>query len=949
MKLYEASAGTGKTHKIVELYVEALDPRQLVVTFTKAAAAELRDRIRQRLAQEHPERLADFAHAEITTIHGFCGRLLAQYSAECGHPPDLVQVADASAALENFVADFWVREAAALQPLLDKQFSLRRLQAVARAAIEHPRATIAPAGGPRGELLTRLAEQARMEVPARLVARGEITFDGLLRAVHQALESPALCEALRQRYSHVYIDEFQDTDPVQWAIFQRVFEGRMTLIADPKQAIYSFRQADVFTYQRATQGAERAQLDTNFRSDRPLVQTLNGLFGRPGVFTHPTLEATPVQAHYDARVDGAPLRVRWLPRDDGKRYLDKRDAIDRVAGDVAADICVSGVAAKDCAVLTRSHAQAEAVRIALSRVGLAAIVRDQSDVFASAAATDWRRVLQAVAEPSSSGTVKAALATRLIGLRARPLAGLDDAAWGQWAERLRDWSNRWTHSGPLAVLYAVLDAPTQARLLGQAGGARYLTDLRHVAELQQAQTSAPAQQIEWLAARARDPSAQLRVEDDGDAVTIATVHASKGLAYPFVWVPFAWTAPRPVEPPEPVVYHRDNGLVLDLDPGDAACRQATAERAAEEMRLLYVAATRARHRLVLYWATAEGAQLSPLRDLLLPNAPLRSDSQIAAELGEWRRIAQVERIEPRAATAPATSAPALHLRAVSPPPDDPTWRRTSFSGLTRAAHGAPAEVEPDESLSERVPLARFIAGAQIGTLIHEVLEHVDFADPASVAAEVANSVSSHGLPLDRQTQLSSALQGVLQTKLNADFALCDVTVRLDELGFHLPVRGGFAAGAPVSPAALAETMRAHPGPALPADYPDRLATLPTEPFRGFLSGAIDLSFAHDGRWYLADYKSNHLGDTFGDYTPAALGAAVSAAHYVLQYHLYAVALHRYLRWRVPDYTYDTHFGGVYYLFLRGMSPHLGPRTGVFFDRPPAALVEGWSALLEAAP
>ena len=233
-----------------------------------------------------------------------------------------------------------------------------------------------------------------------------------------------------------------------------------------------------------------------------------------------------------------------------------------------------------------------------------------------------------------------------------------------------------------------------------------------------------------------------------------------------------------------------------------------------------------------------------------------------------------------------------------------------------------------------------------------MLEQHDVTQPAALRPLVRRTLAAYGFDAERwEAPLAAALQAVLETPLAVDGAtlrLADVgpADRLAELRFELPLCGGLDARGDdaLTPASLARAFGDHPGGAMPAAYADRVAALGFGALRGFLTGAIDLVARHEGRWYVVDYKSNRLGAAADDYAAAPMAAEMSGAHYYLQYHLYVLALHRYLAWRLPDYDYDRHFGGVLYLFVRGMTPDGEPGRGVFLDRPPRARVEALAAL-----
>jgi exodeoxyribonuclease V beta subunit len=406
-----------------------------------------------------------------------------------------------------------------------------------------------------------------------------------------------------------------------------------------------------------------------------------------------------------------------------------------------------------------------------------------------------------------------------------------------------------------------------------------------------------------------------------------------------------------------------------------------AERAArsESLRLAYVALTRARHKTVVCWGVFR-QRTSPLGHLLHPPAAddARSAGQKLYALDDARILADLDRLT-------AESGGTIRVNEVDTDAGIPfadrdapkrplaakilgrrlerSWRSSSFSALAAseaavsvpAAEGRDVDEEADGPLpslergpvEEPVTLHAFPRGARAGDLVHHVLEHLDFsADPAAIGASVRTSFERYGFDLSLEETLSRAISEVLATPLGSGGArLRDLTAdrRLSELEFVFPVAAG---GGLLRPETLAAVIDRHRIDAIDPAYPARVARLGFEPLTGFLRGFIDLVFEHDGRVFVADYKSNHLGPKASDYRPERLAEAMAHHHYHLQYLIYCVAVHRYLGLRSADYDYDRDFGGVFYLFLRGMHPRTGASRGVFAARPSRALIESLGTVLD---
>jgi exodeoxyribonuclease V beta subunit len=1059
----EASAGTGKTHTITQLAVRAvaLDglplDRLLAVTFTRAATGELRERIRARLARserllregrtadgdavdallaegtedEVRERcgrlrraLADFDAATIVTLDGFAFAVLGTLGVAGDLDPDPRVVEEVDDLREQVVLDLHLLRFRS-RPRL---FGLKEARAVVRRATELPEAVLRPADTrdftSRPETLARLAERARTELGDRKRRARLLTFDDLMLRLRAALRSEdgeALCARLRDQWSLVLVDEFQDTDPVQWEVLEQAFAGpgsatRLVLIGDPKQAIYAFRGADVRAYLRAlgTAGTVR-ELRTNWRSDAPLIAAHDALLG--GVqLGSPEIPYRTVEAHFGRpRLHRAPERAalafrvvdRGHPAIEQTRYgyvqVDSGRAM--VARDCAAQIAellASGaeieppdeprraVRPEDVAVLCRKSRNAQAVQDELAALGVPAVLGGAGSVFATAAATDWLRLLEALERPGWEGAARLAALTPFLGWDAARLcaASPDDleavhAKLHAWARVLR---------GPgVAALHATITAEEglPRRVLATRGGERALTDLRHVAELLHREGTSGAlgatALATWLRRRIReartgeeDRERTRRLESDRRAVQLLTVHGAKGLEFGVVHLPDLWDVTT-ARSGAPVAFHDGGRRVLDVSlegrEHHAALGAWRAEERAEELRLLYVALTRARHQAVVWWAGAAAASGAPLTRLLLDRRPdgalgpgpdrTPADAAMLGALEELASscpeisVATVETTDPPRYAEPPAAPAELAARRFDRPIDH-AWRRTSYSALaagareTRVAVGT--EVE-DDLLADEPPedellgaeggsaLATMPGGRDVGTVVHRVLERADLAAgdlEGELERELTEATARSGVELGPLDAVAADLAIALRTPVLDGRAVTATEDRLDELVFELPLAGGDVPAGDVTLGRLAAALHEHLAEGDPVRaYADVLAQPGLgPPFRGFLTGSIDLvaRWEHDGvrRYALYDYKTNRLPS----YEPSALHAEMAEAHYWLQALIYLVALHRHLRAREPGYDADRQLAGAAYLFLRGM-----PEAGVVTWSPSGALLDALSEVL----
>jgi exodeoxyribonuclease V beta subunit len=1077
----EASAGTGKTWTIAALATRyaaeghATLSELMLATFSRAATQELRERVRERFAstaralardadsgadsedplvrhlrdcdgeelQRRRHRLAralsEFDAATIATTHSFCQQVLDGLGMAGDAEPGVTLVESTDDLLREVVDDVFLR-AFGTPGAPPPQLSAGDARAVARAATSDPHARLEPADADPGTgpgQRYRLAREARAELERRKRRLGVRDFDDLLVLLREVLadpeRGPAACARLRARYRVVLVDEFQDTDPVQWEILRRAFHGVTTLvlIGDPKQAIYAFRGAEVLSYLAAREDADQVEtLGTNWRSDPGLLRALDHVYG-DAALGDPRIVARPVEAaQRRPRLDGiAPLRLRVVPRTDagplGRSGLPSVGTLrPRVAADVADQVVrlLDGQAGLsldeprpvrpgDLAVLVRTNAQASLVREALAQADVPCVMSSSSSVFATASARDWLWLLQAMEQPHRAGRVRLAALTPLLGWTATALDAAGDDALDEVGAAVRAAAVRFEQAG-LAAAFERLAAQTglEARVLATEAGERRLTDLRHVGQaLHRAaveESLGLSALVTWLGERVEDPHSgsaaerSRRLESDAAAVQIVTVHASKGLEFPVVLVPYGWDAARPSTPATLRLHDAAGQRVLDVGgqhgPGwPERKQQAEAEDDGEELRLLYVALTRAQCAVVAWWAPSSGTGRSALNRLLLGREG-RSTQTTAVRPPEdepalarltawgWPDEITVEPVDPAQGlrwAPPAQATPALEAARFTRNLDW-AWRRTSYSALTSTAHDAPdvgSEPEQPERTDEperadeaaavevggsgtegspRGPLSPMNdlpAGAAFGTLVHEVLEVVDTAstDLAEELLRCCRRVVARRLsPVDPQA-LAQALLPVLHTPLPVgtlgSVAPAD---RLSELDFELPLSGGDTPSAVQARLGdIAGLLRAHlPADDLLAPYADLLETVSAPPLRGYLAGSIDAVLRLPGPSYVVvDYKTNRLGRgelTAGHYTREAMAAEMLRAHYPLQALLYAVALHRFLRWRQPGYDPAVHVGGVQYLFVRGMvGPATPPGCGVFDWRPPAALVTGLSDLL----
>ncbi|RDU96980.1 exodeoxyribonuclease V subunit beta [Trinickia dinghuensis] len=909
-------------------------------------------------------------------------------------------------------------------------------------------------------LLAMWLDGAPQALSAMKRTRRLASFDDLLSNLHGALTAhPWLADTLRARYPAALIDEFQDTDPLQFAIFERIFAGPgsdgeagpLFLVGDPKQAIYSFRAADLHTYLAARHAATaRYTLAVNQRSTAPLVAACNRIFGaNPRAFVLDGLDYTPVAAAGRARAplidetdparerdaDGA-LRVWMLPS--GEATLIKREAQRQAAEACGQEIVrllrgareggvalgAQALAPADIAVLVRTHKQGSLMKRVLAAWGVGSVELAQSSVFATLDAEQLERVLAAVDAPGDLRRLRAALAADWFGLDAQALARLaqladapalahaDEAT--AWVERFSRYRSLWLDRG-FATMWRTMmrELGIGERLIAGREGERRLTDVNHLAELAGARSAVHpgiAPTLRWLAAeRARGggEDAQLRLESDRDLVQIVTVHKSKGLEYAVVFCPFLGDGARMTGVgtglPDASEYHEDAqaGARAVLHYGcegadaDRAEAEAAREEAAERARLVYVALTRAVHRCylvagaylssrstkesrrsVLNWLVAgDGrpfetwaddppaddaieAAWAGLADDTIARAPLPSPARrvpLAREAALGSKLAA--RTMGRTLTetwriASFSSLAAAGARHASVTVDDEP--RPDHDALAAARQEAAAAADPvwlpeptlpvpaptPEALLAADDILAFPRGAAAGECLHRMFELADFSDPSTWPGAIADALVERPVATDADTaarlpaMMAHLIADVTATEVAPGMTLAalDPTRRLTEWPFL------FASPSLELPA-LRGLLARH-------GYAD--VALEAGTLSGYVKGFIDMVVEHEGRFWIIDWKSNHLGTSPAEYGAAALEAAMAHHAYHLQALLYLVAVHRYLKARRPSYDYDAHIGGYSYLFVRGVRPSWrdgAVPAGVHARRPARELIEALDALM----
>lgn len=1035
-----ASAGTGKTYNIQNIYARLVAEKGFrtsqiqVMTFTEKATKELRDRVRKVLADlsrlfsgdvdgfkpeelerleklracaratiggESPDTVArtridlalmEFDQAAISTIHGFCRRALVRFAFETDSAFK-AEFADTKAQdLARRVRDWWRCNRASIPDAVKDDVNIGTIQAYVSGLAGKTGWNVDD--GPEddaGTFALARAEEIVNGYEADRPTRTTQTYDDLLRSLMIALRDkkrgPVLAACLRNEFKAALVDEFQDTDPVQYDIFCRVFldptvtpAAALFFVGDPKQAIYSFRGGDIYTYKKAVTdpavAASTYHLDQNFRSTPRLIDAVNTLFmderqgngsyvrtfGDDAIGYPEPLRSSdkdPLMLP-DGTPDPSPFRIVMAENSNG-RFQAVIDTVLKVLEEQRGN----GITPKDIAILTTSNDAGEGFRDALRDVGVPAVLQRAGNVFAGQMAGDFRQVLMAMAQMGGRGQVRAALLT---GFFSFDKAKLDDESLladmvGFFGELNQIWLARGFNAA-LAALEANRECDFRRKLAGLPDGERLLADLMQIIDLADAAVKelgpAPETLVDWLTERINQSGDEADVEEyarqlesESDALKIMTIHVSKGLEFPIVIVPM--TKGWDVQPP---YFYHDANMDLHVALDDEARSKAAAEHDAERMRLLYVALTRATKRTVL--VTTEPNPESPL-GRLLANARRNGageDAQGAPIMWTVYEL-QEEPLPPYSVSASGVKAEDLS-HALMPRHYSTAPTKGSYSSLAPGAHGdrddefdfdSAARDDANESAEGVMALP---GGTKTGTCWHEILERLPFdADDGAILAETRRALSVHGLASSNDEtfakdtglvaeMVKSALECPLHAPDGVTFTLREIGAqdRFSEWEFD------FSSSSSVSTtAAIAEILRNE----WKDDVSKRAFLKELEGWnrpipKGYLRGFLDLVFRKDGYYYIVDWKSNSLTRRVADFMEEGISAEMASAGYFFQYLLYSVVLHRFLKETMgSDYSWERNFGGIRYYFLRGI-PFNGERA-VFRDRPGEALLDKLCAAL----
>lgn len=868
-----------------------------------------------------------------------------------------------------------------------------------------------------------------------------LTFDDLIQKLYTALEfedeDGPLHQRIREQFKVALVDEFQDTDPVQYEIFSSLFANKIQcpehsfyMIGDPKQSIYAFRGADIFAYLEAkNKSDEMFTLDTNYRSEKGMVDAVNNFFSIKGenqAFAYASqgekegIDFDPVKAgaadigKRELLIDCEPvmakqLQLQWIACDSEK--LPSKTAVSPLVPEIVAkeiikllNLSASGKAIfksanqeeslkpGDIAILANNHRQTADMKKELNKHGIPCVIQKSGNVFDTAEAGSILRFLEAVVHPREK-TITPLLLSSFFNFTAIEITSLSSADHFEFLKEFVDYRNKWDQRGFLQTLQTFMTRHRVFnKVLSATNGERVISNIYQLREILHSEEQSKGLGIagvirflsEKINSKDKDEERYLqRLETDEDAVQILTIHKSKGLEFPVVFCPYMWSsnydtytgAKGEYAKSGDFAFHNEDNESLyslnEMEPRRSEYRNFwRREKLGEQIRLLYVALTRAANRCYLYWGDINN---EPSIFSYLADTEFYSEQLLLGEVPKLNPARRKQFWQEVLGSRPSIAFSEVHGHGIPvlnyqeekdiklQVPRQiklsfSKWMNGSYSSLIKYHSKVAFTMEDDQTKDDDDDLTAlaliddeeeatgffaFPKGATPGTAIHEMFENIDFQDMSKWAEVVDEKLLKYRLhtdgvndevSLERRNACLDMIDKVLHADLHGGFRLCDISTkqRLDEMEFYFPIKN-------IDVDNIISLFTKHYKNDERIVFAEDLRTLNYEMDQGFLNGAIDLTFEKGGKFYILDWKSNHMGNEYEDYHAQAVKDKIREKLYFLQYHIYTVALHLYLEKHLEDYSYKKHFGGVYYAFVRGMKPESD--FGVHFDRLPEGLVK----------
>jgi len=1014
VNLIEASAGTGKTYSIVLLFLrmvlekEWMPEKILLLTFTEAAANELKDRCRKvihaalhmaqalrknpewqpgneedaliyALVRENPEHnytllsqaILQLDQADISTIHAFCKKTLLQYAFETGQSFAQTLMKKSDALSDRFLSDYWRSHITNAHPgdidagelLKYKDF----LKGLGKALDGGTFVRVGEGKQIKEDYLNAILSDVVPKVQAYFKSKGITTFNSMIKDLYDCRTQEGIRSQLQSQYAALLVDEFQDTDVYQYGIFKDIFELApepcVFYIGDPKQSIYSFRQADLQVYLDARNSISEDRvwsMPYNYRSTAEMLNRLNEFF-RPCDHFHPfsltadaanTIQYTPVTtpAPPSKHAGVQPFVVHKIEKDDWNPIVQELHRL--LHANSECRLNNQKIQPNDIAILLAKNEDCRELKKVLGKYQIPSMIYDESSIYRTDEAEFVCSLMRLFLE-----TKVANIHRLLIHFAAQISEGdLLCLNYDVWVPQFHKCSQTWEQQGFNVALSRVMELLRMEEKWGNhpTVGHRILTNLKQLGNLIQKQADryhlSREEQYQFLMdemGNDSDTAAEgtvLQIESDVPAIRIMTFHKSKGLEFPITLVAGLEMENKPIwqrtyfsfrtaGEVNFVLYHKDKTYTA-TGPYPHYLELYKTQIGEEHRRVVYVALTRAQYSCSLFYYQNNNNQNGAIHPYInaleckgLPKPvyyPL--DTQIFAK---WRYV-EATQPGPAASVALLESPGALIAKLDY---------KVSYSSLSGGGHAVPPPLSetPYADAYDAFVFHELPRGATVGNMIHEILERIDFTDNRKWE-EIIDRILTRYYPRKRadanwKTQLLALLQHLVQVKLPGgnEFSLSDISIqdRVNELDFHfaLPDFLNVAEIEQILPQEDARTLQVQP-----------------HRVKGLMTGFMDMVFRHKGKYYILDWKTNYLGGSTADYDAPQLLQAMNDNNYHLQYLLYAVALHKYLHQQQGTAFTADQWGGVFYLFVRGI--RASEDNGMYFHRPDAQEILALDTILK---